>query len=111
MSGEQDEMIFDPPSSSPQLIVILKSEARVRTNHHGITSTDANADVSNLQDVLNNHGATLIPLFGPSEDRVKAQQQQALKIANAGVLQGGEDSSLQDIVLNVGKLESSQFTY
>ncbi|KAH8595436.1 hypothetical protein B0O99DRAFT_709848 [Bisporella sp. PMI_857] len=104
MSGEQDGKIFDPPRSPPQLVVILKSEAGVRTSPHGITSTDASVNVSDLRDILNNHGATLIPLFGPSEDRVKAQQQQTLKIANAGALQGGEDPSLQDTMRNAHPL-------
>jgi hypothetical protein len=72
MSGKQDGKIFDLLRSPPQLVVILKSEAGVRTSPHGITSTDASANVSDLRDILNNHGATLVPLFGLSEDRVKA---------------------------------------
>jgi hypothetical protein len=111
MSSEQDGEIFDPPKSSPQLIVILKSEAGIRTSSRGITSIDASTDVSDLNDILNNHGATLIPLFGPSEDRVKARQQQTLRIANARSFRGGEDPNSQGTGQNVGKLECSQSIY
>jgi hypothetical protein len=111
MPGSHDENIFDPPRSPPQLVVILKPEAGVRTSHHGITSSDSSADVSDLRDILNNHGATLIPLFGPSEDRVKSQQLQTLKSATATASLGDEDPNTRDTADNVGKSLSLKLIY
>jgi Subtilase family len=61
-----------PNKGEPELIVIFKSELRVTALDEGLSSLVAN--VSPVQDTLNRHGASLKLLFGPSEDRVRSQQ-------------------------------------
>ncbi len=55
-----------------ELIVMAKPEAALRSKRDGVTSV-AGADVSPLANFLASEGVTLQPLFGVSEDHLKAE--------------------------------------
>lgn len=55
-----------------ELIVITKPEAEVRAHSAGVTSLTG-AETAPLAQLLNTQGATMRPLFGMSEDRLKAE--------------------------------------
>src|SRR6476660_6380699 len=57
-------------SSARELIVIAKPDVGLRVGARGITA--AAADASPLVAILEEAGAVMLPLFGPSEERVRA---------------------------------------
>ena len=74
MSAERNDPPQTPPpgGGSPELVVIAKPEAGLRVRASGIAS-ETGADTSSLESVLETHGAAIRPLFGLSEDRLRAQ--------------------------------------
>ena len=74
MSAEHNDPPQTPPpgGGSPELVVIAKPEAGLRVRASGIAS-ETGADTSSLESVLETHGAAIRPLFGLSEDRLRAQ--------------------------------------
>ena len=74
MSAERNDPPQTTPSGggSPELVVIAKPEAGLRVRASGIAS-ETGADTSSLESVLKTHGAAIRPLFGLSEDRLRAQ--------------------------------------
>ena len=70
------------PARGPrELIVIANKQAGLRARAEGVSSVTG-FDVSALSTILQAHGATLTPLFGPTEERVQADA--ALRAAPAG---------------------------
>ena len=61
-----------PGGGRPELVVIAKPEAGLRAVAAGPTSV-TDADTTSLASLLDTHGAAMRPLFGLSEDRVRAQ--------------------------------------
>ena len=74
MSAERNDppQTTPPGGGSPELVVIAKPEAGLRVRASGIAS-ETGADTSSLESVLKTHGAAIRPLFGLSEDRLRAQ--------------------------------------
>ena len=60
-----------PPLGRRELVVLTRPDAGLHTGTAGLRSA-AGADTGSLGDVLDRHHAQLRPLFGPSEDRVRA---------------------------------------
>lgn len=56
-----------------ELIVVAKKEANLRSQRTALTSLSG-ADVSDLEQVIRNAGATMMPLFGESEDRLQQER-------------------------------------
>jgi hypothetical protein len=74
MSGNPDEpgRRTPPGGDRPELVVIAKPEAGLRATTAGpVSATDA--DTSSLAATLAAHGAAIRPLFGLTEDRLRAQ--------------------------------------
>lgn len=61
-----------PEKGPRELVVMAKSDVGLRASGGSIASTEG-ADVSSLADLLSSEGATLEPLFGVSEERLKAE--------------------------------------
>lgn len=61
----------ESPSSPRELIVIAKSGAGLRAGERGMTA--AAEDAAPLAALLEESGAVMRPLFGPSEERVRAR--------------------------------------
>ncbi|MDH5669782.1 MAG: S8 family serine peptidase [Nitrospira sp.] len=57
-------------SSPPELVVVARPEMELRAMKDGIASA-AGADIRGLADVLASEGATMVPLFGLSEERMR----------------------------------------
>ncbi|SEL46713.1 S8 family peptidase [Haloferax larsenii] len=55
----------------PELVMVAKPDVELRARPDGLTSA-ANADLSPLSDVLDDEGATIEPLFGTTEERLRA---------------------------------------
>jgi len=70
-----DDGLRRSPPTAPigrrELVVIAKPEAGLRVGATGLSSV-AGADTASLADVLSSHGASLQPLFGGSEERIRA---------------------------------------
>jgi Subtilase family/FG-GAP-like repeat len=65
----------DPPQAGggqPELVVIAKPEAGLRAMREGVASATG-ADTTSVADLLAQRGATMRPLFGLSEDRLRTQ--------------------------------------
>lgn len=60
-------------AGEPELVVIARTDAGLRTVAAGVTS-NAGAETGSLQARLAAHGAVMRPLFGLSEDRLQAQR-------------------------------------
>lgn len=58
--------------SGQELIVITRSDAGLRATSDGVASV-AGANVRKLNDLLISEGVTIKPLFGASEDRIRAE--------------------------------------
>jgi hypothetical protein len=58
-------------AGQPELITILKPDADIRATRQGLISPLV--DTTPLQEVLDQHGAVAQPLFGLSEERLRAQ--------------------------------------
>jgi len=57
----------------PELVVMAKPEAGLRALSTGVASVAPNVDTASLGSLLASRGAVMRPLFGLSEDRVRAQ--------------------------------------
>ena len=55
----------------PELVMVAKPDVELRARPDGLTSA-ANVDLSPLSDVLDDEGATIEPLFGTTEERLRA---------------------------------------
>jgi hypothetical protein len=55
-----------------ELIVIAKPEAQLRARAEGVTSLSG-MDTTPIANLLKTEGASMRPLFGSSEDRIKAE--------------------------------------
>ncbi|MGH3520985.1 MAG: S8 family serine peptidase, partial [Haloechinothrix sp.] len=60
-----------PGAGRPELVVIAKPDAALRSGGDGLTSA-AGADVSSLSTLLSRGDASMRPLFGATEDEVRA---------------------------------------
>lgn len=88
ISNMAEQTFLRTPTDGDELIVIFKSGANVRNTPKGLLSPSF--DVSPLQGILDQHGATLQLLFGKSEERMR-QQQKDLAIAD------GADKGMADM--------------
>ena len=70
-----------PAYGKRELIVISKEQAGLRARPDGVASATG-FDVGGLSSVLDSYGATLTPLFGPSEGRTQADD--GVRAAGAG---------------------------
>lgn len=61
-----------------ELILIVKKDARIQNTTTGLASPSV--DVSSVQQILDNQGAGVELLFGLSESRLIAQQQDAVNV-------------------------------
>ena len=68
----------------PELVVIAKQQAGLRALADGVASVADGVDTSSLGSVLESHGAVMRPLFGLSEDRLRAQVAELAGPAAAG---------------------------
>src|SRR5215510_1678826 len=63
-----------PAAGKSELVVVAKPSAGLRAFAAGVESVSG-ADTTSLASLLNAHGAAMRPLFGLSEDRVRAHQE------------------------------------
>jgi hypothetical protein len=94
-----------PPLAEPlgrrELIIIIKPDAGLRVSAAGLVSTRG-ANTSALADVLTSYRASLEPLFGASEERIRAS---VAALPSADGLSGlelfynvnGDDAGLEDL--------------
>src|SRR3954462_10894835 len=61
-----------PGGGEPELVVIAKPEAGLRARREGVASATG-ADTIAIAALLERHGAAMRPLFGLTEDRLRAQ--------------------------------------
>lgn len=61
-----------PQLGEPELIVVFKAGSNITSSSSGIESPST--DVSSVNRILNQHGCSIQPLFGLSEDRLRRQQ-------------------------------------
>jgi Subtilase family len=87
-----------PAAGRPELVVIAKSHAQLRAGSRQITSAAPGVDTTSLQGLLDQHAAVMRPLFGLSEDRLRAQARaaapDAADTAGAESRQSGPELSL-----------------
>jgi len=74
-SGKRGQQPAGPPRSPRELIVIAHPDAGLRARADGLASATGQ-DVSGLAGILGAHGASMKPLFGASEERVRAAASQ-----------------------------------
>lgn len=79
--GDYSAAQLAPVSTERELICVAKPEAGLRATGEIVASV-AGADVSSLNSVLNDSGATLVPVFG-NEDRVAIAMSAALQSPDA----------------------------
>lgn len=72
----------EAPSTRRELIVVMKSETGLRATRAGVESATG-ADVSPLAAFLATEGITLQPLFGVSEERLRAQAEHVVRETGA----------------------------
>jgi acyl-CoA hydrolase len=75
-----------PSGGRPELVVIAKPEAGLRALRGSVASV-TDADTTSLDSLLSAHGAVMRPLFGLSEDRLRAQRA-AVAAASPGAAAG-----------------------
>ena len=63
----------DAPKAPPELVVVMRPQAALRASA-GRFKSAAGENVSDVAKLLARHGATLKPIFGPTEERVMARQ-------------------------------------
>ncbi|MET0682567.1 MAG: S8 family peptidase [Casimicrobiaceae bacterium] len=63
----------DAPTAPPELVVVMRAQAALRASA-GRFKSAAGENVSDVAKLLARHGATLTPIFGPTEERVMARQ-------------------------------------
>lgn len=77
MASDNHPQTSAPSPGQPELIVIMAADAAVRATPSGVTA--ASDDLADgLTSALADAGAQLVPLFGPSEERVRAATSEAL---------------------------------
>jgi hypothetical protein len=83
MANDDMNLLPTPTASAsrPELVVVAKRDAGLRAHATGVTSV-AGADTTSLAALLNSHNAVMRPLFGLSEDRLRAQQQAMATMAD-----------------------------
>ncbi len=70
----------------PELIVLAKQSANLRAMTPGVTS--ATADTTSLNALLEAHGASMRPLFGLTEDRIRTHVE---AVATPAAVEAGQD--------------------
>jgi Subtilase family len=80
-----------PVAAERELVVVAKPEAGLRARAAGLMS-EASADISGMQKVLDDAGAMMRPLFGLSEERIRlAMSAQPSPGTAAGTVAGMDD--------------------
>jgi hypothetical protein len=69
--GRRNDDRGSSPRENEELIVVVRADTGLRTTRGGVESM-ASADLRGLQNVLGDAGVSLQPLFGASEERVRA---------------------------------------
>jgi hypothetical protein len=59
-------------AAAPELVVVMRPQSAFRASAGRFMSA-AGENVSDISKVLSRHGATLVPIFGPTEERVMAR--------------------------------------
>lgn len=117
---------FQPPYglAPRELIVVAHSEANLRSHQTTISSLSG-ADVSDLDKVLKKLDATMVPLFGDSEDRLQQERaSMAAEMPAADAQMLGEvpdlslyykvdaaDESLDELVAQLAQCKSVESAY
>lgn len=117
---------FQPPYglAPRELIVVAHSEANLRSHQTTISSLSG-ADVSDLDKVLKKLDATMVPLFGDSEDRLQQERaSMAAEMPPADTQMLGEvpdlslyykvdaaDESLDELVAQLAQCKSVESAY
>src|SRR6185295_6337299 len=60
-------------AAAPELVVVMRPQAAFRASAGRFMSATGE-NVSDVRKVLARHGATMTPIFGPTEERVMARQ-------------------------------------
>ena len=63
----------DAAAAAPELVVVMRPQAAFRASAGRFMSA-AGENVSDVAKLLARHGATMTPIFGPTEERVMARQ-------------------------------------
>jgi Subtilase family len=63
-----------PPASPPELVLVMRGEAAMRASA-GRFEALSGASTNTLASALADHGATISPMFGPTEERIIASSQ------------------------------------
>ncbi len=71
--SKRSKPVADAPTAPPELVVVMRAQAALRASA-GRFKSAAGENVSDVAKVLARHGATLTPIFGPTEERVMARQ-------------------------------------
>src|SRR5262245_15614959 len=81
MPAPQNPPLPSPAASRPELVVIAKSSAGLRASGARIAAADAGAvpQAAGLEARLAARGAVMRPLFGLSEDRLRAQRAEVVE--------------------------------
>jgi hypothetical protein len=109
-----------PPMGFPtrrELIVVASSKVGLRASKKEIRSV-ASVDLSSIADILNSKGATMVPLFGPSEERIKARttalsMETALPVPDLSVYYNVEapDGELDGLAQSLMKADQVEAAY
>jgi hypothetical protein len=70
------------PASPPELIVVMRSEAALRASASRFESA-AGADLGEIEKILKRHKASMLPLFGLTEERVIGELSRGLTLEAA----------------------------
>src|SRR4051794_26517729 len=85
------------PASGPktsEIVVVFKPDAGVKTSIRGLMMA-ATHEPHPIQAILEPHGASLRPLFGPSEERVRQSAQQMVGEAASTPSGVGEEAATE----------------
>lgn len=103
--------------SGRELIVVAKTEARLRVRRSGLASLGG-FDISSLQNYLSTEKISLKPLFGTTEDRIKNEvsiladtAQKSLPDLSAYYRVQAPEGRLEEIATNLRQQESVEAAY
>src|SRR5947209_16907779 len=85
------------PASGPnmsEIVVIFKPDAGVKASIRGLMKS-ATHEPHPIQAILEEHGASLRPLFGPTEERVRQSMQQMVGEAASTPSGVGEEAATE----------------
>ncbi|WP_081865874.1 S8 family serine peptidase [Blastococcus sp. URHD0036] len=101
-----------PGPGRPELIAVMATDADVRATPAGVTAA-SDAFAGDVTAALDQAGATLLPLFGPSEDRVRAASvgaPDAPDLATFYLVQAPDDR-LDSLAESLGQLDGVEAAY